>query len=119
VQVAAEKHDQNTGPHIRRMMRSPSLPTLDDPYRVREMFHHAAYYFPVERATAFDRLRDGDAPIALHDLVEDVPIRSVERFASRLEAGGIRVALVDVTSPDLGTGPFHVVRAISPDLQTI
>ena len=108
-----------TGPHLRRMMRSHSLPTLDDPCRVREMFHHAAYYFPVERATAFDRLRNGDAPIALCDLVQGVPTRSVERCASELEAAGIRVALVDVTSPDVGTGPFRVVRAISPDLQTI
>jgi hypothetical protein len=29
------------------------------------------------------------------------------------------VALVDVTSPDVATGPFRVVRAVSPDLQGI
>ena len=27
------------------------------------------------------------------------------------------VAIVDVTSPDVATGPFRVVRAVSPDLQ--
>jgi hypothetical protein len=29
------------------------------------------------------------------------------------------VALIDVTSADVATGPFSVVRAVSPDLQPI
>jgi hypothetical protein len=36
-----------------------------------------------------------------------------------LNAAGIRVALVNVTSADVATGPFCVERAVSPDLQPI
>lgn len=32
---------------------------------------------------------------------------------------GLHVALVDVTSPDVATGPLRVVRAVSPDLHAI
>jgi len=108
-----------TGPFLQRMMCSRALPAPDDPSAVREMLQHAAYYFPRERATAFDRLRNNDAPIALRDLAEGVSKRSLSSCASELNAAGVRIALVDVTSADVATGPFTVVRAISPDLQTI
>jgi ribosomal protein S12 methylthiotransferase accessory factor len=108
-----------TGPYLRRMMRSGTLTAPDKPHQVREMLDHAAFYFPVERATAFDRLRSSQAPIALGDLVQGAPNRSLENCASRLGAAGVRVALTDVTSPDVATGPFRVVRAVSPDLQNI
>jgi hypothetical protein len=39
--------------------------------------------------------------------------------ARLLAAANVRVALVDVTSPDVALGPFRVVRAVSPDLQPI
>ena len=32
---------------------------------------------------------------------------------------GVRVALIDVTSADVATGPFRVIRAVSPNLQPI
>jgi ribosomal protein S12 methylthiotransferase accessory factor YcaO len=109
-----------TGPHLRRLMRSQTLPALSDPSCVQELLHHAAYYFPVEHANAFDRLRCGDAPIAFGDLVVQEPsLRSLECCAAGLEAASVRVAVVDVSSPDVATGPFRVVRAISPDLQGI
>lgn len=109
-----------TGPHLRRLMRSNALPTPDAPASVREMLDHAAYYFPRERAAAFDRLRrGGGAPVRLRDLVDVAPTRSLAACASELEAAGVRVALVDVTSADVATGPFRVVRAVSPDLQPI
>jgi len=108
-----------TGPYLRRMMRSKALPTPEDTGSVREMLQHASYYFSLQRATAFDRLRGVDAPLALRDLDEDAPKRSLVRCASELEAAGVRVALVNVTSADVATGPFRVVRAVSPDLQTL
>jgi ribosomal protein S12 methylthiotransferase accessory factor len=46
-----------TGPYLRRMMQSKVLSPAADPTAVREMLDHAAYYFPRERASAFDRLR--------------------------------------------------------------
>jgi len=108
-----------TGPFLQRMMRSKALAVPDGPSAVREMLQHAAYYFPRERATAFDRLRNHDAPLALRDLLEAASKQSLAICASELNAARVRVALVDVTSADVATGPFAVVRAISPDLQPI
>lgn len=108
-----------TGPYLRRLMRSNALPIPDDPSSVSEMLQHAAYYFPRERATVFNRLRNGDAPLALRDLAEGVAKRSLVNCASELDAAGVRVALVNVTSADVATGPFSVVRAVSPDLQSL
>jgi ribosomal protein S12 methylthiotransferase accessory factor len=108
-----------TGPHLRRLMRSNTLPVPANPEEVRDMLQHAAYYFPMERANAFDRLRSTEAPIPLGDLAKSAAPRSLRSCTSALGAVGVRVALVDVTSADLATGPFRVVRAVSPDLQSI
>ena len=108
-----------TGPYLQRMMRSGALPVPDDPGSVQEMLQHAAYYFPRERAAAFDRLRNHRSPLALRDLAEGRSNRSLAEVATALSAAGIRVALIDVTSADVATGPFSVVRAVSPDLQPI
>jgi thiazole/oxazole-forming peptide maturase SagD family component len=96
-----------TGPHLRRMMQSGAWRIPERAEDVREMPDHAAYYFPARRAAAFDRLRTKDAPVSIRDLPEG---RSLTH---------LRVALVDVTSADVATGPFRVVRAISPDLRPI
>jgi ribosomal protein S12 methylthiotransferase accessory factor len=107
-----------TGPYLRRMMRSGSFPTPEDPASVGEMLDHAAYYFPRERAIAFDRLRSNEASVRLSDL-ESVTKRSLANCVSSLKAADVRVALVNVTSADVATGPFSVMRAVSPDLQPI
>jgi ribosomal protein S12 methylthiotransferase accessory factor len=108
-----------TGPHLRRLMRARALPVPEHPGDVREMIQHAVYYFPRERAAAFDRLRHGATPVALRELAPGNRQRSLASCAAALAAANIRVALVDVTSPDVATGPFRVIRAISPDLQAI
>ena len=107
-----------TGPYLRRMMRTGNLTAAADPTGVREMLDHAAYYFPKERATAFDRLRSENTTVNLRDL-ESAARRSFQDCAAALDEAGVRVALVDVTSADVATGPFSVVRAVSPDLQPI
>jgi len=93
------------------------LKPAEDPSGVREMLDHAAYYFPMERATAFDRLRSQET-VSLREL-KSVAKRSLEDCATALDEAGVRVALVDVTSADVATGPFSVMRAVSPDLQPI
>lgn len=103
-----------TGPYLRRMMRQNLLSTPEDPRAVKEMLDHAAYYFPKERASAFDRLRSDQSSVQLRDLKSES-----ENCVSALKDAGIRVALIDVTSADVATGPFRIVRAVSPDLQTI
>ncbi len=107
-----------TGPYLRRMMRLQILSTPEDPRAVKEMLDHAAYYFPKERASAFDRLRNDQSSIRLRDLKSDGP-DSLEHCVSALKDADVRVALIDVTSADVQRGPFRVVRAVSPDLQTI
>ncbi|MEO5902503.1 MAG: YcaO-like family protein [Gemmatimonadaceae bacterium] len=107
-----------TGPYLQRMMSTKILPVPDDPTSVHEMLQHASYYFPAARANAFDRLRSTIAPIALRSLPQG-PIQSLAACASQLKKAKVRIATVDVTSADVATGPFRVVRAVSPDLQPI
>lgn len=106
-----------TGPYLRRMMRSGVLTAADDPSGVRAMLDHASYYFPKERAPSFDRLRSKET-VSLRDL-KSVATRSFQDCVAALNEAEVRVALVNVTSADVATGPFSVMRAISPDLQSI
>lgn len=110
-----------TGCHLRRMMISGWLKSPETPQVVREMLDHAAYYFPAERIEAFKRIRHSRVNLGLRDLLQRVPIfeRSIGSCASALRSVGIRVAIVDVTSPDVAISPFRVMRAVSPDLQPI
>jgi thiazole/oxazole-forming peptide maturase SagD family component len=108
-----------TGPFLRRMMRTRAIPVPRTPSRVRTMLDHAAYYFPRDRAAAFDRLRSRAPAVSARELARRAPARTLASCAAALAASGVRVALVDVTSPDVATGPFRVARAVSPDLQPI
>ncbi|MBC6449954.1 YcaO-like family protein [Actinokineospora xionganensis] len=105
-----------TASHLAGLMRERPVPK--SPEDVREMLDHAAYYFPLDRVAAFDRLRCGGTS-RLRDLREPVAESSVTDLAHVLGSAKVRVAVVDVTSADVATGPFRVVRAVSPDLQPI
>ena len=107
-----------TGPHLRRLLQTVAWPIPAEAVDVRDMIDHATYYFPPERRHVFDRLRHGATPIALGDLA-GAGKSSVATCATMLDKAGIRVAIVDVTSPDVRLSPFRVVRAVSPDLQGI
>jgi len=108
-----------TAPYLRQLMRSQSIAVPATPRDVRQMMDHAAYYFPVERAAAFDFLRRGRTPMPLAKVRARKSRRTLAACATLLAAANVRVALVDVTSPDVATGPFRVFRALSPDLQPI
>jgi thiazole/oxazole-forming peptide maturase SagD family component len=108
-----------TGPHLRRLMRTRTVTAPAEPRRVREMLDHAAFYFPRDRAVVFDRIRGMESPVALSEVMRQGGRRSLASCAAALEQAGVRVALVDVTSPDVALSPFRVVRAVSPDLQSI
>ena len=107
-----------TAPHLGRMMRTGALAVPREPSEVRELMHHAAYWFPRERAGAFDRLRGGGA-VRAADLAAGAENRGAAGCASALAAAGVRVAVVDVSAPDVASGPFRVVRAVGPDLQPL
>ena len=109
-----------TGPHLRRMMCTGALPVPRDAAAVNRMLDHATWFFPAERSREFDRIRGEHNPIALRDFIpRKSPKPSLHACAQALATAGIRVALVDVTSPDVAAGPFRVIRAISPDLQPL
>lgn len=103
-----------TGPYLRRLLRG-GLVAPPSVAAVHTMIDHAAFYFPAERASAFDFLRSGEPPIALDELGPGPP-RTLDGAAAALGAANVRVVLVDVTASDVATGPFRVVRAVSPDL---
>jgi ribosomal protein S12 methylthiotransferase accessory factor len=103
-----------TVPHLAGLMASGMLPPPRNEQEVTSMLDHAAYFFPPERCSPFDRLFRSD------------PALSVQRSAigrpdvsATLRRRGIRVAVVDLTTPDVATGPFRVVRAVSPDLMAL
>jgi len=108
-----------TGPYLRRLMKTNGYPVPASSQDVRQMLDHASYYFPRERATAFDYLRDSSNACSLSDVAKGEVERSLPVCTAALKSAGIRVALVDVTSPDIRSTPFKVVRAVSPDLQPI
>lgn len=105
------------GTRLARLMQSGPLPVSGKAQAVRTVLDHAAWYVPVERRSAFDPLRAGAGTISLGDLAATPVDRPLRHCAAELAAAGIRVAVVDVTSPDVATGPFTVMRAVSPDLQ--
>jgi ribosomal protein S12 methylthiotransferase accessory factor len=106
-----------TGPYLARAMRSGRLAVPASPGDVRTMLDHAAYYFPADRACAFDPLRAGTDTVRLGD---GPPSPATPRSCARaLDRAGVRVAVVDVTSADVAAGPFRVARAVSPDLQPL
>ena len=108
-----------TGPYLRRLLRSRDRAVPPGPDSVHEMLDHATFYFPPARATAFDGLRSNNDPILLSSLTTKHTMRSQAACASALSAAGVRVAIVDVTSADVAIGPFRVVRAVSSELQPI
>ena len=109
-----------TGPYLSRRFRSGALKVPNFPEEVQSLLDHAAFYFPADRRTAFDRIRDSKENISLAKVCEKWDgRRSLADCSAALRAGNIRIALVDVTSSDVATGPFRVVRAISSELQTI
>lgn len=85
-----------TGPYLRRLMKTKAnvVPTYAE--NVTEMLDHATYYFPQERASAFNYLRDDSNFCSLADLPHNLE-RSLPACSHDLAKLGVRVALVDVT----------------------
>ncbi len=108
-----------TGPYLRELLISERVDPPERETDVRTMLDHATYYFLRARAGAFGFLRAAGDAVSFQALAAWEGERSLDACASALERVGIRVALVDVTAADVATGPFRVVRAVSPDLQPI
>ena len=107
------------GPYLSRLMLGEAHPVPAAPEDVRTLTDHALFYVPVHRRGAFDFLRGGEKPPIPLAALPEPPAVSLAVCIERLRACGLRVAIADVTSPDVVTGPFRVVRALGGDVQPI
>ncbi|HKH50047.1 MAG TPA: TOMM precursor leader peptide-binding protein [Thermoanaerobaculia bacterium] len=106
----------HVGPYLVRLLaENARIPGT--PEEVESLDDHALYYAPSERLAAFDFLRAGES-VPIGDLPAGDP-PTLEICAERLAAAGLRVAAVDVTSPDVALGPFRVARVLGTDMQPI
>jgi ribosomal protein S12 methylthiotransferase accessory factor len=79
---------------------------------------HALYYCDAQRLGAFDFLRS--APWLEGDLVSDVPpVGGLQALRTQLADAGMEIALIDLTSPDVASYGFSVVRALGAELQPL
>jgi ribosomal protein S12 methylthiotransferase accessory factor len=109
----------HVGPYIQRLMRESKVPATPD--EVLSLEDHALYYVRPERLGAFDFLRrpgDRTDDVILADL-PIAPPPTAAGCAERLSAAGLRVAIADVTSPDVAASPFRVARALGTNMQPI
>jgi ribosomal protein S12 methylthiotransferase accessory factor len=108
----------HVGPYLARLLRKRQHAVPKDIANVRTLLDHAMYYAPRDRAAAFDFLiRDGgDAVPAGH---WSVPAPPLAACVQQMLAAGVRVAIADLTSPDLAGSPFRVVRALGAGMQPI
>ena len=104
----------HVGPYLRRHLVRGERHIPERAEDVRTLLDHALYYFPPSRAAAFSFLDAGD-PLPVSALEEPREL-SLEALRRQLGSTGLRIALVDVTSPDLASTPFRVVRALGPEL---
>lgn len=107
------------GPALRREMLAGKR-RVPLAAQIRTTHDHALYYLPRRRARAFDFLESTNtAPVALSDLQPPRNI-SLRLYARRLQLAGVRVAIKDLTPPDVAAETkIRVVRALATQLQPI
>ena len=106
----------HVAPYLAMIMRTHRIPAT--PNEVLTLEDHALYYVPRERVCAFDFMRATTDAIPLSQ-IEGPTEPLAASCAQLLTRAGVRVAIVDVTSPDVALSPFRVARAIGTDMQPI
>ena len=115
--VKALLEQGHIGPYLRRLVFDEKRHVPRAPEDVQSMEDHALYYVPVDRARALEFLgQRGEIMAAALPAPEEI---SLAALARRIGKAGLRVAIADVTSPDLGPTPIRVARAIGPRFQQI
>ena len=105
------------GAYLCRLVAEGRRAIPERPEDVVTLEDHALYYVPSHRVAAFAFLgAGGDVAAADLPAPEGVGIAALVR---RLSAATLRVAIVDVTSPDLAGTPLRVARAVGPGFQQI
>jgi ribosomal protein S12 methylthiotransferase accessory factor len=106
-----------TGPTLCQLVQSGEQRVPAQREDVRHLLDHALYYVPRERAGAFDALRSGVEDRAWLSGEGEPAGVTLDSLVARVTAGGVRIATVDVTPPDVARSPFRVVRAVGMDMQ--
>ena len=108
------------GPGIRREMLADRWIIPARKREIKTTFDHALYYVPAYRARNFKFLDSGELPpIKLSELKQPTHL-SLGGIVQTLTGAGARVAIKDLTPPDVAyDSPFRVVRALATGLQPL
>ncbi len=124
IRVAMQKallEQAHFGPYLARIMQNSKIPKK--PRDVRSLEEHALYYVPPAKRGAFDFLRSSKTEPILYSETRDSGPNDGDNaytyLAERLKSAGLKVAAVDVTSPDVRLSPFRVARALGEYVQPI
>lgn len=86
---------------------------------VRSLEDHAAYYFSPDKLNAFNFMRQPlESAISINHWPYP-PINTIDQLKQSVANAGVKVAIVDVTAPDVQHSPFNVARAIGVHMQPI
>ncbi|WGI23263.1 TOMM precursor leader peptide-binding protein [Amylibacter sp. IMCC11727] len=123
IRVAAQKallEQAHFGPYLARIMKEEKIPRK--PEDVRSLEDHALYYVPKSKRKAFEFMRSDDDPILYSETADFGPAEGEDAYdylAKQLKAADLKIAAVDVTSPDVMLSPFRVARAVGEYVQPI
>ena len=109
------------GVYLRRLMLEDRHNRFMDASEVKSALDHGLYYVNPDKSRALDPLRAStDDPVTLSEVRARYQLPSdLSSCVRRLRASGIRLASVDVTSPDVALGPLRVVRVVGTYMQPI
>jgi ribosomal protein S12 methylthiotransferase accessory factor len=107
----------HVGPYIRRLSRKADTKLPSQTSEVKSLIDHALYYVDPGHATAVKFLTQG-GEVSYRELAQ-TPELTREECLAKLESAGLRIAIADVTSPDLLSTPFRVARALGENIQPI
>lgn len=109
----------HVGPYITRLMADKTHRIPRAATDVKTLNDHALFYVPKNRLCAFDFIRSGRRRAVRLSKLARPSMRGTDACVSALAQAGLRVAVADVTSPDIRLGPFRVARALGTFVQPI
>jgi ribosomal protein S12 methylthiotransferase accessory factor len=121
LEKAAFEH-AHFGVYLRRLMLEDRHSSRSmDVSEVKTALDHGLFYVNPDASRALNPLRAStDDPVTLSELRARYQLPSdLNSCVRRLRASGIRLASVDVTSPDVALGPLRVVRVVGTYMQPI
>lgn len=108
----------HVGAYVRQLVFDEGEHAPAEHNDVHDLMDHALFYAPASRREAFDFL-ERSAERACTDHWQHPVANRLDACIPRLRAAQMDVALVDVTSPDVRSSPYRVVRAVGERFQQI